>query len=98
MGVRAIVPEKFKQKLLMNLHDTHLGMVKMKALAEIVFGGHRWTMTSKTWQELVHYATCMLQENHRESSSVIGRDALTLGPVYTWTSLDLSLIVFFFWS
>ncbi|XP_054277868.1 uncharacterized protein K02A2.6-like [Macrosteles quadrilineatus] len=32
-GVRAIVPEKFKQKLLMNLHDTHLGMVKMKALA-----------------------------------------------------------------
>ena len=45
-GLRVIIPTRYRAQLLEELHEGHLGMVKMKALARATCGGQEWAKRS----------------------------------------------------
>ena len=55
-GARAVIPHKYRQKVLHELHGGHMGVVKMKALALHMCGGLTSTGTLRVQVKAVQDA------------------------------------------
>ena len=55
-GARAIIPHKYRQKVLDELHGGHTGVVKMKALAHAMCSGLTSTRTLRVQVKAVQDA------------------------------------------
>lgn len=72
-GVRTIISPKLRQNISLDLHETHLGITKMKSLARERVTPKKecyrqeWTYHLKKLLEDLVYATCMLLVNIKRS-------------------------------
>ena len=66
--IRVVIPQKLRQRVLDELHEDHLGIVKMKALAR---NYDWWPKTDKELKELIkHCAGCQQNRNMPPESPI----------------------------
>ena len=86
-GIRVVIPGKLQDRVLEELHDGHLGVVKMKALASGLISVANW----KSWQKAVMGVSstreCLLKRHCIRVSGPLphGNDYTSIMPVHSRT-------------